>query len=114
MADGSAAGHVREAQMDTRRATLTDDRTGRRFRRPLYRDNRSECSRYETGVHSRWHVAPALLSRRHSYCRTPSLAGLLTIPYPFWQTIDRAAADLQALFFNDLSAFGTIGKVTVG
>lgn len=33
--------------------------------------------------------------------RTASLAGLLTINYPFWLTIDRRKADLQALFFNE-------------
>ncbi|HSJ31531.1 MAG TPA: hypothetical protein VK933_08860, partial [Longimicrobiales bacterium] len=33
--------------------------------------------------------------------RISSLTGALTIPYPFWQTIDRTEADLQALFFNE-------------
>lgn len=33
--------------------------------------------------------------------RIASLAGALTIPYPFWQTIDRRTADLQDLFFNE-------------
>lgn len=33
--------------------------------------------------------------------RVSSLAGILTIPYPFWKTIDRRQADLQALFFNE-------------
>jgi hypothetical protein len=33
--------------------------------------------------------------------RTSSLTGSLTIPYPFWQTIDRTESDLQALFFNE-------------
>lgn len=33
--------------------------------------------------------------------RIASLTGALTIPYPFWQTIDRREADLQALFFNE-------------
>jgi len=33
--------------------------------------------------------------------RIASLAGPLTIEYPFWQTIDRRMADLQALFFNE-------------
>jgi hypothetical protein len=33
--------------------------------------------------------------------RISSLAGVLTIDYPFWQSIDRRKADLQALFFNE-------------
>ena len=33
--------------------------------------------------------------------RIASLTGLLTIDYPFWQTIDREKADVQALFFNE-------------
>jgi hypothetical protein len=33
--------------------------------------------------------------------RVASLAGTITIPYPFWQTIDRREADLQILFFNE-------------
>lgn len=33
--------------------------------------------------------------------RISSLTGALTIRYPFWQTIDRREADLQALFFNE-------------
>jgi hypothetical protein len=33
--------------------------------------------------------------------RVASLAGTLTIPYPFWRTIDRRRADLQDLFFNE-------------
>lgn len=33
--------------------------------------------------------------------RIASLSGLLTIDYPFWRTIDRRAADLQDLFFNE-------------
>ena len=33
--------------------------------------------------------------------RLASLAGMLTIEYPFWLTIDRRMADLQALFFNE-------------
>ncbi|HET9948930.1 MAG TPA: DUF3995 domain-containing protein [Longimicrobiales bacterium] len=33
--------------------------------------------------------------------RIASLTGTLTIDYPFWQTIDRREADLQALFFNE-------------
>lgn len=33
--------------------------------------------------------------------RVASLTGMLTISYPFWQTIDRKQADLQALFFNE-------------
>ena len=33
--------------------------------------------------------------------RVSSLAGTLTISYPFWQRIDRRQADLQALFFNE-------------
>ena len=33
--------------------------------------------------------------------RVASLAGLLTIRYPFWQSIDARKADLQALFFNE-------------
>lgn len=33
--------------------------------------------------------------------RIASLAGALTISYPFWQVIDRREADLQALFFNE-------------
>lgn len=33
--------------------------------------------------------------------RVLSLAGILTIDYPFFSTIDRTAADLQALFFNE-------------
>lgn len=33
--------------------------------------------------------------------RIASLTGMLTIEYPFWQTIDRRTADLQALFFNE-------------
>jgi len=33
--------------------------------------------------------------------RIASLAGALTIPYPFWRTIDRRTADLQDLFFNE-------------
>lgn len=33
--------------------------------------------------------------------RIASLAGVLTIEYPFWLSIDRRAADLQALFFNE-------------
>ena len=33
--------------------------------------------------------------------RIASLSGLLTIDYPFWRTIDRRAADLQHLFFNE-------------
>lgn len=33
--------------------------------------------------------------------RVLSLAGLLTIDYPFFRAIDTTAADLQALFFNE-------------
>ena len=33
--------------------------------------------------------------------RVASLAGVLTIEYPFWLSIDRRMADLQALFFNE-------------
>lgn len=33
--------------------------------------------------------------------RIASLSGALTIPYPFWQTIDRRTVDLQVLFFNE-------------
>jgi hypothetical protein len=33
--------------------------------------------------------------------RSASLSGALTIPYPFWRTIDRRTADLQDLFFNE-------------
>ena len=33
--------------------------------------------------------------------RIASLAGVLTIDYPFWQSIERREADLQALFFNE-------------
>lgn len=33
--------------------------------------------------------------------RLASLAGVLTIEYPFWRTIDRRSADLQALLFNE-------------
>ena len=33
--------------------------------------------------------------------RVSSLAGHLEIPYPFWLTIDRRKADLQALLFNE-------------
>ncbi|HEU4828368.1 MAG TPA: hypothetical protein VFT04_04160 [Gemmatimonadales bacterium] len=33
--------------------------------------------------------------------RLASLAGVLTIEYPFWRSIDERAADLQALFFNE-------------
>lgn len=33
--------------------------------------------------------------------RISSLTGSLTISYPFWQSIDRRQADLQALFFNE-------------
>jgi hypothetical protein len=33
--------------------------------------------------------------------RIASLRGALTIPYPFWQTIDRRTTDLQVLFFNE-------------
>jgi hypothetical protein len=33
--------------------------------------------------------------------RILSLTGALTIDYPFWQSIDRREADLQALFFNE-------------
>jgi hypothetical protein len=33
--------------------------------------------------------------------RVLSMAGLLTIDYPFFRTIDTTAADLQALFFNE-------------
>ena len=33
--------------------------------------------------------------------RIASLSGALTISYPFWHTIDRRAADLQDLFFNE-------------
>lgn len=33
--------------------------------------------------------------------RVSSLGGALTIAYPFWQTIDRREADLQALLFNE-------------
>ncbi len=33
--------------------------------------------------------------------RISSLAGVLTIDYPFWRSIDRREADLQALFFNE-------------
>ena len=33
--------------------------------------------------------------------RLASLAGVLTIDYPFWQSIERREADLQALFFNE-------------
>jgi hypothetical protein len=33
--------------------------------------------------------------------RLASLGGRLTIDYPFWRTIDRRAADLQDLFFNE-------------
>ena len=33
--------------------------------------------------------------------RIASLSGALTIPYPFWQTIDRRTVDLQVLLFNE-------------
>jgi hypothetical protein len=33
--------------------------------------------------------------------RVASLSGALVIDYPFWRTIDRSAADLQDLFFNE-------------
>jgi hypothetical protein len=33
--------------------------------------------------------------------RVLSLTGILTIDYPFWQTIDTRKADLQDLFFNE-------------
>ena len=33
--------------------------------------------------------------------RIASLAGVLTIEYPFWLSIDRRMADLQALFLNE-------------
>jgi hypothetical protein len=33
--------------------------------------------------------------------RVASLTGALTIDYPFWATIDRREADLQALLFNE-------------
>ena len=33
--------------------------------------------------------------------RVSSLTGTLTISYPFWLSIDRRQADLQALFFNE-------------
>jgi len=33
--------------------------------------------------------------------RIASLSGALTIEYPFWLTVDRREADLQALFFNE-------------
>lgn len=33
--------------------------------------------------------------------RVLSLSGVITIDYPFWLTIDRRQADLQALFFNE-------------
>ena len=33
--------------------------------------------------------------------RIASLAGVLTIEYPFWESIDSRMADLQALFFNE-------------
>jgi hypothetical protein len=33
--------------------------------------------------------------------RIASLSGMLTIPLPFWQTIDRRTADLQDLFLNE-------------
>jgi hypothetical protein len=33
--------------------------------------------------------------------RIASLSGVLTIDYPFWQTIDRRSADLQDLLFNE-------------
>ena len=33
--------------------------------------------------------------------RLASLAGVLTIEYPFWLSIDRRMADLQALFLNE-------------
>ncbi len=33
--------------------------------------------------------------------RILSLGGVLTISYPFWQTIDRRQADLQILLFNE-------------
>lgn len=33
--------------------------------------------------------------------RIASLTGALTIDYPYWRTIDRQAADLQDLFFNE-------------
>ena len=33
--------------------------------------------------------------------RIASLAGVLTIEYPFWRSIDPRMADLQALFFNE-------------
>lgn len=33
--------------------------------------------------------------------RVLSLTRVITIPYPFWLTIDRRLADLQALFFNE-------------
>ncbi|HEU4631245.1 MAG TPA: hypothetical protein VFS08_15950 [Gemmatimonadaceae bacterium] len=50
-----------------------------------------------------WTIAVACVS--HALIgigqRVSSLAGALTIPYPFWRTIDRREADLQALFFNE-------------
>lgn len=50
-----------------------------------------------------WVVAVACVS--HALIgivqRTASLAGVLTIDYPMWLTIDRRKADLQALFFNE-------------
>jgi hypothetical protein len=33
--------------------------------------------------------------------RIASLSGALSISYPFWSSIDRRVADLQALFFNE-------------
>lgn len=33
--------------------------------------------------------------------RVLSLSGVYAMPFPFWQTIDRRASDLQALFFNE-------------
>ena len=50
-----------------------------------------------------WFIAVACVS--HALIgiiqRIASLTGQLTIPYPFWKTIDRRQADLQALFFNE-------------
>ncbi|HEX6645055.1 MAG TPA: hypothetical protein VF037_10265 [Gemmatimonadales bacterium] len=50
-----------------------------------------------------WIIAVACTS--HALISIPqriaSLAGALVIDYPFWRTIDRRAADLQALFFNE-------------
>lgn len=50
-----------------------------------------------------WVIAVACVSHAliDMVQRVASLTGTLTIPYPFWRTIDRTEADLQDLFFNE-------------